>query len=63
MTSPNTIIADMQAEIDALLKERDEFLSLLVEFSAALPSDEYMAAQGQAPGPLLQRIRASIAKY
>ena len=29
MTSPNTIIADMQAEIDALRKERDELLSAL----------------------------------
>jgi hypothetical protein len=26
MTSPNTIIADMQAEIDALRKERDKLL-------------------------------------
>ena len=29
MTSPNTIIADMQAEIDALRKDRHELLSAL----------------------------------
>ena len=28
MTSPNTIIADMQAEIDALRKERDELIAI-----------------------------------
>ncbi len=30
MTSPNTIIADMQAEIDALRKERDELQAELI---------------------------------
>lgn len=29
MTSPNTIIADMQAEIDALRKERNELISAI----------------------------------
>ena len=28
MTSPNTIIADMQAEIDALRKERDKLIAI-----------------------------------
>ena len=36
MTSPNTIIADMQAEIDALRKERDELLIALEPFSKLL---------------------------
>ena len=33
MTSPNTIIADMQAEIDALRKENDELLAALEPFA------------------------------
>lgn len=49
------------ADIANLTNQRDELLSLLVEFSDALPSDDYMAAQGQTPGPLLQRIRLAIA--
>ena len=37
MTSPNTIIADMQAEIDALRKERDELLSTMELIARILP--------------------------
>lgn len=36
MTSPNTIIADIQAEIDALRKERDELLAALDDAATSL---------------------------
>jgi len=46
MTSPNTIIADMQAEIDALRKEREELIAALEEIADTAPgegSHQYMA--------------------
>ena len=50
MTSPNTIIADMQAEIDALRKERDELISAqwtIAQGCAALAIEKCKNASGQ----------------
>jgi hypothetical protein len=42
MTTPNTIIADMQAEIDALRKERDELLYTLETLVTKCDGEEGM---------------------
>ena len=50
MTSPNTIIADMQAEIDALRKERDELINAqwtIARGCAALAIEKCKNASGQ----------------
>lgn len=46
MTSPNSIIADLQAEIDALRKEREELIAALEEIADTAPgegSHQYMS--------------------
>lgn len=50
MTSPNTIIADMQEEIDALRKERDELINAqwtIARGCAALAIERCKNASGQ----------------
>ena len=50
MTSPNTIIADMQADIDALRKERDELINAqwtIARGCAALAIEKCKNATGQ----------------
>lgn len=44
MTSPNTIIADMQEEIDALRKERDELLYELESLVTRCDGEDGMRA-------------------
>lgn len=51
---------DLSKQLSDVIVQRDRLLGLLVEFSHALPSDEYMASQGSEPGPLLKDIRAAI---
>ena len=45
-----------------LIAAAPDMLAALQALSDALPSDEYMRAQGQIPGPGLVAMRAAIAK-
>lgn len=60
---------EQAAEIEATWANRDawrekakEFQDVLQALSDALPSDEFMRAQGDVPGPLLVRMRAALAR-
>ena len=61
MPHPRDIGLAIESAI-VFIEQRDELLTLLVEFSDALQSDEYMARKGSTPGPLLNAIRQTIAR-
>ena len=63
MTSPNTIIADMQAEIDALRKERDELLEALEEITNVLANIGMTAGCYDDELNALAKGFAAIAKF
>ena len=59
MTSPNTIIADLSAEVESLRKQRDE---LLAAISMIEPSNDFYGWESADGEPIGKEINACIAR-